>query len=151
MMTGIELRSRSFSDHGFIPARHAHDRGNVSPALAWSGVPTEATELVLLCEDLDAPRGPFVHWLVTGIDPSRGGVDEGHLPDHGQPRRNDFGETGWGGPQPPSGDNPHRYAFRVYALPRPVPLPDRAGAQDVHHVLDGAALATGTLVGRYER
>ena len=41
-MAGIELRSPSFGDHQPIPARHAKDRENLSPALEWSGVPEEA-------------------------------------------------------------------------------------------------------------
>ena len=28
----------------------------------------------------------------------------------------DFGQPGYGGPCPPSGDKPHRYIFTVYAL-----------------------------------
>jgi phosphatidylethanolamine-binding protein (PEBP) family uncharacterized protein len=31
-----------------------HD--NLSPTLAWSGVPQRAVELAVLCEDPDAPR-----------------------------------------------------------------------------------------------
>ena len=41
-MAGIELRSPSFGDHQPIPARHAKDHDNLSPALEWSGVPQEA-------------------------------------------------------------------------------------------------------------
>jgi Raf kinase inhibitor-like YbhB/YbcL family protein len=150
-MAGIELRSSSFSDHAFLPARHAHDRDNLSPALVWSGVPEQTSELVLLCEDLDAPRGPFVHWLVTGIDPQTSGVDEGQTPPGGHPARNGYGETGWGGPQPPAGDDPHRYAFRLYALRQHRDLPAEPKAQDVHGQVEKAALASGTLVGRYQR
>ena len=50
-MAGIELRSPSFGDHQPIPARHAKDHDNLSPALEWSGVPQEAVELAVLCED----------------------------------------------------------------------------------------------------
>jgi phosphatidylethanolamine-binding protein (PEBP) family uncharacterized protein len=32
-MAGIQLRSPSFGDHQPIPARHAMDRANLSPAL----------------------------------------------------------------------------------------------------------------------
>lgn len=33
-----------------------------------------------------------------------------------------FGELDWGGPQPPIGDEPHRYFFRLYAADRPLRL-----------------------------
>ena len=57
-MAGIQLRSPSFGDHQPIPARHAKDHDNLSPALEWSGVPEEAAELTVLCEDPDAPVAP---------------------------------------------------------------------------------------------
>jgi Raf kinase inhibitor-like YbhB/YbcL family protein len=150
-MAGIELRSPAFSDHDLIPGRHARDRDNVSPALQWSGVPDGTAELVLLCEDPDAPSGTFLHWLVTGIDTATTGVAEGQVPRGGQEWTNGFGERGWGGPQPPVGDKAHRYFFRLYALPQSVRLPAEAGADDVHRVVDDAALASGTTVGLYQR
>jgi Raf kinase inhibitor-like YbhB/YbcL family protein len=151
VMAGIELRSPAFSDHDLIPGRHAHDRDNISPALQWSGVPDGTAELVLLCEDPDAPSGTFLHWLVTRIDPTSTGVAEGQVPPGGQEWINGFGKKGWGGPQPPVGDKPHRYFFRLYALPQPVRLPAEPGADAVHHAVDDAALASGTTVGLYQR
>ncbi len=150
-MSGIQLRSPAFSDHDLIPARHAHDRENLSPALQWSGVPASATELVLLCEDPDAPRGTFLHWLVTGIDPAADGVGEGQVPPHGLLWPNGFGEDGYGGPQPPIGDDAHRYVFRLYALREPVDLPAAPTAEDVHRRVDATAEASGTVVGLYQR
>ncbi len=150
-MAGIELRSPAFSDHDLIPGRHAHDGGNVSPALQWSGVPDGTAELVLLCEDPDAPGGTFLHWLVTGIDPASTGVREGQTPPGGREWPNGFGEKGWGGPQPPVGDDPHRYFFRLYALAEPIRLPPAPDTSDVHRAVDHAASASGMTVGRYQR
>lgn len=67
------------------------------------------------------------------------------------PHRNGFGERGWGGPQPPVGDEAHRYFFRLYALPAPVSLPDRATPDEAHAVLEREQLASGTIVGLYQR
>src|SRR6187551_229730 len=41
-----------------------HD--NLSPTLAWSGVPQRAVELAVLCEDPDAPAAPSA----TGCSPA---------------------------------------------------------------------------------
>jgi hypothetical protein len=65
----MELRSSAFTNNTPIPTRFSRDGENVSPPLEWSGVPREAVELALICEDPDAPRGTFVHWLVGGIAP----------------------------------------------------------------------------------
>lgn len=150
-MAGIELRSSAFSDHDLIPRKYARDGQNVSPALRWSHVPAGTAELLLLCEDPDAPSGTFTHWLVTGIDPAAGGVDEGRTPPGGRPWSNGFGNRGWDGPQPPVGDDPHRYVFRLYALAEPPRLPAEPGAEDVHRAVDDTALASGTTVGVYQR
>jgi Raf kinase inhibitor-like YbhB/YbcL family protein len=150
-MAGIQLRSPTFRDNEPIPGRHAHDRDNIPPALQWSGVPDGTAELLLLCEDLDAPSGDFLHWLVTGIDPATDGIGEGERPKGGREWPNGFGENGYGGPQPPVGDKPHRYFFRLYALRGAVQLPARPKPSDVHRQVDESALATGTTVGLYQR
>ncbi len=150
-MAEIELKSAAFGDHDFIPRRYAKDGEDVSPPLTWSGVPADTAELVLMCEDLDAPSGSFVHWLVTGIEPGSSGVDAGQTPPGGTPLVNGFGEQGWGGPHPPAGDPAHRYFFRLYAVGAPVPLPDAPTAEDVHQAVAGHKRASGTLVGLYRR
>lgn len=149
-MAGIELRSPSFNDHAFIPDRHARLGDDLSPSLEWSAVPEQAVELVLLCADPDAPNGTFLHWLVTGIEPTSSGVSEGATPPRGREWLNDFGGHGWGGPQPPVGDPAHRYFFRLYALDSPVRLPAEPTADDVQQAADGA-LGSGILVGLYHR
>jgi Raf kinase inhibitor-like YbhB/YbcL family protein len=150
-MAGIELHSSSFSDDDLIPHRHGRDGDNVSPHLEWSGVPSGAAELVLLCEDPDAPTGTFMHWLVTGIDPASHGMDPGQVPKNGSAWPNDFGELGWGGPQPPVGYPAHRYLFHLFALSEPVSLPAEPTAGDVHDAVRDITLASGVLVGIFAR
>lgn len=150
-MAGIELKSAAFNDHALIPRRYAREGEDLSPPLSWSGVPDGTAELLLLCEDPDAPSGTFVHWLVTGIGPADGTVDAGQVPAGGTASRNGYGEDRWGGPQPPVGDEAHRYFFRLYALPGPVDLPDGATAEEIHRAVDQQQLASGTVVGLYQR
>jgi Raf kinase inhibitor-like YbhB/YbcL family protein len=150
-MAGIELRSPSFADHAPIPARHARDHENLSPPLEWSGVPEGAVELAVLCEDPDAPRGTFVHWVLAGLEPTATGLAEGERPAAAVEGRNDFGGEGYDGPQPPVGDDPHRYFFRVFAASAPLGLAPGASADDLRRALEGKELASGTLVGTYQR
>ncbi|MEU6420726.1 YbhB/YbcL family Raf kinase inhibitor-like protein [Streptomyces spiralis] len=150
-MAGIELSSSAFNDHAFIARRYAFEAESVSPPLRWSGAPDDAAELVLLCEDPDAPSGTFVHWAVVGIDPHSEGVATGECPPGGTELVNGYGERGWGGPHPPPGDDPHRYFFRLYALKEPCVLPDAPSATEVHEEVEKRQLASGTLVGLYQR
>jgi Raf kinase inhibitor-like YbhB/YbcL family protein len=150
-MAGIELRSPSFGDHQPIPPRHAKDQENLSPALEWSGVPQEAAELAVLCEDPDAPGGAFTHWVLAGLQPTATGLAEGEHPAAAVEGRNDFGEEGYGGPRPPVGDGPHRYFFRVFAASAPLGLVAGASADDLRRALEGKELASGTLIGTYQR
>ena len=142
----IGLRSPAFNDYASMPSRHSRDGGNRSPALEWDEPPHGTREVVVLCEDIDAPQGPFLHWLLTGIDPCVRSLDEGGAPP-AKSWRNDYGEEGYGGPQPPVGDEPHRYVFRLYALSSPLALSPGADLDEVKATLEKDPLATGTLTG----
>ena len=150
-MDTIQLRSPAFNDHSAIPARLAKDGEDVSPALEWSGVPEGAAELVLLCEDPDAPGGTFVHWVLAGLDPSLTGLAEGEVPDGAVEGANDYGGTGYGGPQPPVGDGAHRYFFLLYAVADRLGMAPGASAADVRRSMEAKVVAQGTLVGTYQR
>ncbi len=150
-METIELRSPAFNDHAPIPPRFSKDHGNVSPPLEWSGVPDGAVELALVCEDPDAPGRTFVHWVLSGLDPSLTGLAEGEVPAGAVQGSNDYGETGYGGPQPPVGDPAHRYFFRLYALIEALDLSPGASAEDLRRGAEGKELGRGTLVGTYQR
>ncbi|NUT32153.1 MAG: YbhB/YbcL family Raf kinase inhibitor-like protein [Hamadaea sp.] len=149
--SGLTLRAGSFGDHDLMPQHLSKEGGNRSPALEWSGAPVDCTELVLLCEDPDAGATPFLHWLVTGIDPASTGTAEGQPPPGGREWPNDFGDRGYGGPRPPRGDEPHRYYFRLYAVREPVRLPDRPNAAQVRATVEPLAVASGVVVGRFAR
>ncbi|WP_433202827.1 YbhB/YbcL family Raf kinase inhibitor-like protein [Nocardia sp. CA-107356] len=146
-----EVRSTAFSDHTTIPDRYSYDGGNVSPPLEWHGIPDGAVELVLLCEDLDAPGGAFTHWVLTGIAPTTTGVGAGASPPKAVAGRNDFGEIGWSGPRPPVGDGPHRYFFRLYALDRSLGFTEETSADVVRSDITEHVLASGTVVGLFAR
>ena len=150
-MASIELRSPAFNDHAPIPARYSKDGENVAPALEWSGVPQETAELAILCEDPDAPAGTFVHWVLSGLDPSRAGLAAGEVPAGTVEGSNDYGDVGYGGPRPPVGDPAHRYFFTIHASSQPLGLSRGTTADDLRRALQGRELARGTIVGLYQR
>ena len=83
-MTGIQLRSPSFGDHQPIPASHAKDHDNLSPALEWSGVPQEAAELAVLSEDPDAPSSTFTYLGAGRAPADRDRAGRGRAPGRGR-------------------------------------------------------------------
>ncbi len=145
----MQLTSSAMDANARIPRRHVRDGGDVSPPLRWQEVPEEAVELALVCEDPDAPGDePFVHWLLYGIPADSDGLDEGTS--NGIAGRNDFDETGYGGPKPPSGHGVHHYHFHLYALDRPLDLAAGAEKRDVVEAMRGKVVGEAEFVGTYE-
>jgi Raf kinase inhibitor-like YbhB/YbcL family protein len=151
----IQLNTTAFAQGQPIPGRHTCDDQDVSPDLQWSGVPSTAKSLALICDDPDAPGRPWVHWVLYDLTPSMTGVTEGlpALPalDNGAKQgMNDFKRMGYGGPCPPPGKL-HHYYFRLYALDtRPVLMPGLTGT-DLHQFMAGHVIAQGELMGTYQR
>jgi len=149
----LSLASPAFTRSGAIPAVHTCDGRDLSPALAWSGVPPAARSLALIVDDPDAPRGTWVHWVVYNLPPSVTGLAEGAgsgaLPAGATSGRNDFQRTAYGGPCPPSGN--HRYFFKLYALDTVLDGLVEPTKADLERAMEGHVLARGELVGTYQR
>lgn len=116
----LTLTSPDFNPGETIPTRFTCDGQNVSPAFRWTGVPEGTKELLLVCDDPDAPDGVFHHWAAFNIAPDRDFLHAGFGAESLEPgfrqAVNDFGKPGYGGPCPPKGDKPHAYHFRLSAL-----------------------------------
>jgi Raf kinase inhibitor-like YbhB/YbcL family protein len=149
----LVLESTAFRHGGEIPARFTGTGQDVSPPLVWRGVPAGAKSLALMVEDPDATRRTFTHWLLWNLPTTLSGLAEGwDSGDVGRAGRNDFGRAAYGGPMPPPGHGPHRYVFRLYALDVPtLDLREGASCAEFERALQGHALATAELVGRFER
>ena len=143
--------SSAFVAGGTIPNRFTCDGEDTSPPLAWSGVPSTASELALSLDDPDAPGGDFTHWLLYRIGPRRPSIPAGGLPTGAAQGRNSFGHDRYNGPCPPKGAKPHRYRFVLYALSRPIALKVGASRDAFRSAVAPAAIAQGTLIGTYSR
>lgn len=147
----LSVRSEAFDEGGTLPTRYTCDGEEVSPPLEWADVPQGTTELVLTMTDPDAPNDEFVHWIVAGLDPALGGLEEGQVPEDAAEGMNGFDERGYGAPCPPSEDTAHRYVFTLYAIDEPLDMEPGASVEDIRDALDEAALAEGQLIGTYTR
>jgi Raf kinase inhibitor-like YbhB/YbcL family protein len=150
----LDLRSSAFSDGGRIPSKYTCDGKDTSPPLSWTGIPAGGKCLALTCDDPDAPRGLWVHWVVFDLPPSATGLPEGvpatpEISGGGRQGKNDFGKIGYGGPCPPSGT--HRYVFTLYALDSTLGLPAGTTRQDLLAATRNRALGEATLTGIYSR
>lgn len=150
----MDLMSNAFASGETIPDKYTCDGENVSPPLAWAGVPEGTEALALIVDDPDAPNGVFVHWVLYNVSPERRALDEGISPgnvgDVGSEGRNNFGDQGYGGPCPPTGPA-HTYYFRLYALDAPLELPAGATRAQVLEAIDGHVLAHTEMQGRFGR
>lgn len=150
----LKLSSSAFTSGGDVPSRFTCDGDNISPPLAWSGVPAEARSLALICRDPDAPAGDWYHWAVYDIPAGTMGFAEQRTARETAMRQaiNDFGKRGYGGPCPPPGHGRHRYHFTVYALNcQHLDIPETARCRQVEKAAKAHAIATAELIGVYER
>lgn len=154
----IAVTSLAFVDHGPLPVIYTADGNGVSPPLQWSGVPDAATSVALIVEDADSPTPhPLVHAIAVGLSPQEGSLRQGALandedaPDEARLGRNSYLQHGWLPPDPPPGHGRHRYAFQVFALGGDEPLPEALGRDALMELLEARAIASGMVVGTYER
>jgi Raf kinase inhibitor-like YbhB/YbcL family protein len=151
----MQLSSPAFREGDRIPVNHTADGADRSPELRWGDIPPNAQSLALICEDPDAPRGTWTHWVLFNSPADKTMLAEGvppekELPDGARQGKNDFGKIGYGGPSPPKG-KPHRYFFKLYALDTKLNLPAGATRQQVLDAIKGHVLAEGQLMGLYGR
>lgn len=158
----IEITSPAFSHGQPIPKQYTGEGADVSPPLSWTAIPEEAKELVLICDDPDAPTAePWVHWVIYKIPATSGGLPEGvdkkarlKDPPGVLQGKNSWpsGQTvGYRGPLPPPGHGTHRYFFKLYALEaKLVTEPGRSKAALLDEIRNHI-VAEGQLIGTYER
>jgi Raf kinase inhibitor-like YbhB/YbcL family protein len=152
----LRITSSAFADGAEIPAEYTCEGKDISPPLAWSGVPAGTTSLVLIVDDPDAPdpkapRMTWVHWVLYNLPPSSTGLPEAvgaALPSGTKVGFNDWKRADFGGPCPPIGR--HRYFHKLYALDTELNLTKPAKV-DVEAAMRGHVLAEAQLMGTYQK
>lgn len=161
----ITVTSSAFDHHGMVPEENSAYGDNVSIDLNWSNLPSGTQQLALICDDpvvveIGMMEAPFVHWVVYNIPASASGLPtgltsdeqitvaglEGAINGHSGLRR-----PGYFGPRPPANGQLHAYHFRVYALDSELNLDPGLNKDQLLEAMDGHILATGMLMGHYER
>ncbi|MBI3019429.1 MAG: YbhB/YbcL family Raf kinase inhibitor-like protein [Deltaproteobacteria bacterium] len=145
----VKLESSAFKHNERIPSKYTCDGDNVSPPLKISAVPTAAKSLVLIMDDPDAPMGTWVHWTVWNMDPKTPEMKENSTPTNTLEGITSFGNTGYGGPCPPSGT--HRYFFKLYALNTQLSLKPSDDKSKIEKAMANHILDKTELIGLYSR
>jgi Raf kinase inhibitor-like YbhB/YbcL family protein len=153
----LTIRSPAFADGGEIPSKYTADGPDLSPPLAFAGIPTGARSLALIVDDPDAPdpRAPrmvFVHWVLFDLPPDTTGLPEGvapkALPAGTRAGLTDYRKASWGGPHPPIGR--HRYFFKLYALDTTLGDLGQGAKPRLLEAMKGHVLEEAQLMGTYQ-
>lgn len=156
----ITITSDAFKANEAIPKEYTADGADRSPPLEWSGVPSAAKELALICDDPDAPSAqPWVHWVMYNIPAGTKMLAAG-IPQQANPASpagavqgtNSFRgkNVGYRGPAPPKG-KPHHYHFHLYAIGIALPAAPGLDKEKLLAAIQGHVIAQGELIGTYER
>jgi Raf kinase inhibitor-like YbhB/YbcL family protein len=154
----LTLSSTAFPAGGEIPVVYTCQGRDVSPPLAWVGVPDGTKSFALVVDDPDAPdpaapKRVWVHWVLYNLPTTATGLPEAITSDRLPPGTlegtNDWKRTGYGGPCPPIGR--HRYFFKLYALDTTLPDLDHPTKAGVVTAMSGHVLAQAELVGTYQK
>lgn len=151
----FRITSKSFTDGGVLPARFSCKGAGLSPPLSWQGAPAETKCFALICDDPDAPRGNFVHWVLYDLPANVTALPEGiksagQLPSGAKAGKNDSLSGAIFVPAcPPAGE--HRYFFRIYASGRPTNLKPGARKEELIKAMGGHILAEAQIMARFRK
>lgn len=154
-LSDLKLESSAFDAGGAIPKKHTGEGEDVSPALTIRQVPQGTKAFAVVCHDPDAPLvSPggtygFVHWVLYNIPASVTSLEEGVT--GFTSGKNDFGNTGYGGPMPPPGHGKHHYFFWVLALNDDAPLKEGLSLWELLREIEPRVIGMNRLVGTYRR
>ena len=153
----LVITSSAFTHNGPIPIKYTCEDHDVSPPLAWSGVPERARSLALIVDDPDAPdpaapKRVYVHWVLYDMPAATRELAESatgkRLPSGAREGKNDGGNVGYMGPCPPIGR--HRYFFKLYALDAPLGDLGTATKADLEAAMRGHILEQAEIIGTYQ-
>jgi Raf kinase inhibitor-like YbhB/YbcL family protein len=135
--------------------------GNMSPELAWSGVPAGTKSFVITLFDGDVHDSPsgWWHWVlydvpapVTKLPMGAGSERKSLMPAGAVEARTDLGTEAYHGPCPDKGDPPHHYIFTIYAVGvAKLRVPPGASGAMVTSMALGNLKGKAVLVGRLGR
>ncbi|TSD00026.1 MAG: PEBP family protein [Candidatus Peregrinibacteria bacterium Greene1014_49] len=145
------LESPAFADNAVIPAEYTCDGEGKSPALKIRDVPQGTQSLALVVDDLDAPSGHYVHWVMWDLRPDLTEIPSGSAPAGAMEGTTSAKSIGYVPLCPLLGSEPHRYVFSLYAINDGISLSFEATRAMLEQQMKGKVIAIAKLTGVYER
>ena len=144
------LESADFKNNSTIPLAFTCYGKDLSPSLAWKGVPKKTQSFVLMMQDPDAPNQPWTHWLVFNIPAEMTSIASGAtFPEQAISIINSHNKLGYSGPCPPKGL--HHYIFTLYALKKPLTVNSHVNEADILNAMQGLILKKARIIGLYQK
>lgn len=141
---------------GFVefPPEYSFRGGNRSPEIRTGSIHPDAQSIAVITINPFGEGCSFCPWVIWDLPPQpvippgipRTPVTD--LPVRSVQGTNDYGETGYHGPDPPSGES-HRYLFRVYSLDTRISLSPESDKHAVIAAMKGHVLQYGDTTAMY--
>ena len=153
----IQLQSSDVKDGAPVPLQQVYTRcggNNVSPALAWNGIPRGTHSIAVTVIDQSVAPSGWSHWIVVNLPASTTVLARGvaNLPAGSIQIRTNFGDAQYAGPCPPPGSGVHRYEFTVWALKTAAPtIASDEAATSVIQKLQSVTIEKSSLAATYQR
>jgi len=145
----MQIKSNVFTDGERIPIKYTCDGEDINPELLFSDIPKDTQSLVLIFDDPDSPTGTWLHWTIWNISIDTHILPEGYRVADETEGITSFGNVGYGGPCPGSGE--HRYFFKLFALDAEIVLPSGASRDELEQAMEGHIIDEAGLMGLYSR
>ena len=140
-MSEFSISSHDFNEGEEIPKKFGYKFENQQPQIDFKNILDGTKTIALIMDDPDAMGAVgkvWVHWLEYHYVNDITTIIQG---------KNDFGETGYGGPAPP--DKRHTYIFKVYALDTVLELKEGYSKQELENAMKGHIIAEAKLTGTF--
>jgi Raf kinase inhibitor-like YbhB/YbcL family protein len=156
--SSFKLQSSAFNNNQRLDVKYCYNGvtggQNISLPFSWVQPPEDTQSFALIIYDPDG--GNWIHWAVFNIPASSNAIAENasgsSMPSGSVELDNEFGTSGYGGPEPPAGSGTHRYIATLYALnTSTVNINGFKNYTGLKAVLQGKIIDTASITGTYSR
>jgi Raf kinase inhibitor-like YbhB/YbcL family protein len=155
----MEISSSAFKDGEKIPVQYVMPGAggkNISIPLTWKNIPQGTKSFALSIVDPHPVAQNWVHWLVINIPAHVSSIEEGasqkKMPKGSAELQNSWGDSRYGGPQPPKGTGDHPYVVVLYALnAEKLDLGANTSLSAFKKAIEGKVIGSVSMTGKYGR